>query len=193
VNIALANELALITRGIGISVNEVIDAASSKPYGFMKFSPGVGVGGHCIPVDPSYLAYTAKSIGVEPRFIELANKVNLNMPIKIVNRIKAENGGTLSGKKILVCGLAYKPNIADTRESPTVILIDELEKEGAKVSWHDPLVLNWKESTSVELSGESYEVTIVAILHDSMDIAKIAASSKYLFDCTGKMPGGHKL
>jgi UDP-N-acetyl-D-glucosamine dehydrogenase len=159
----------------------------------MKFSPGVGVGGHCIPVDPSYLAYTAKSIGVEPRFMELANKVNLNMPIKIVNRIKAENGGTLSGKKILVCGLAYKPNIADTRESPTVILIDELEKEGAKVSWHDPLVLNWKESTSVELSGESYEVTIVAILHDSMDIAKIAASSKYLFDCTGKMPGGHKL
>jgi UDP-N-acetyl-D-glucosamine dehydrogenase len=193
VNIALVNELALITRGIGISVNEVIDAASSKPYGFMKFNPSIGVGGHCIPVDPSYLAHTAKSIGVEPRFIELANEVNLQMPREIVKRIKAENSGTLKGKKILVCGVAYKPNVADTRETPTAILIEELEKEGAKISWHDPLVSNWRGSDSVELSGETYDVTIVAVLHYAMEKSKIASTSKYLFDCTGKMPGGHKL
>jgi UDP-N-acetyl-D-glucosamine dehydrogenase len=193
VNIALVNELALITRGIGISVNEVIDAATSKPYGFMKFNPSIGVGGHCIPVDPSYLAHTAKSIGVEPKFIELANEINLQMPKEIVKRIKSENSGTLRDKKILVCGVAYKPNVADTRETPTAILIEELKKEGAKISWHDPLVENWLESKSVELTGENYAVTIVAVLHDVMDKAKIASTSNYLFDCTGKMPGGHKL
>jgi UDP-N-acetyl-D-glucosamine dehydrogenase len=192
-NIALVNELALITRGIGISVNEVINAAASKPYGFMKFNPSIGVGGHCIPVDPSYLAHTAKSIGVEPRFIELANEVNLQMPREIVKRIKAENGGTLSGKKILVCGVSYKPNVADTRETPTEILIEELGKEGAEIAWHDPLVLNWNQSESVELTEETYDVTIVAVLHDSMNKSKIANSSKYIFDCTGKMSGGHKL
>jgi UDP-N-acetyl-D-glucosamine dehydrogenase len=193
VNIALVNELALITRGIGISVNEVIDAATSKPYGFMKFSPSIGVGGHCIPVDPSYLAHTAKSIGVEPKFIELANEINLQMPKEIVKRIKSENSGTLRDKKILVCGVAYKPNVADTRETPTAILIEELKKEGVKISWHDPLVENWLESKSVELTGDNYDVTIVAVLHDVMNKSKIAATSKYLFDCTGKMPGGHKL
>jgi UDP-N-acetyl-D-glucosamine dehydrogenase len=193
VNIALVNELALITRGIGISVNEVIDAASTKPYGFMKFNPSIGVGGHCIPVDPSYLAHTAKSIGVEPRFIELANEVNLQMPREIVKRIKSENGGTLKGKKILVCGVAYKPNVADTRETPTAILIEELEKEGAKISWHDPLVQSWLGSETVELEDQIFDVTIVAVLHDVMDKSKIATTSKYLFDCTGKMPGGHKL
>ena len=193
VNIALVNELALITRGIGISVNEVIDAASTKPYGFMKFNPSIGVGGHCIPVDPSYLAHTAKSIGVEPRFIELANEVNLQMPREIVKRIKAENGGALKGKKVLVCGVAYKPNVADTRESPTEILVEELEKEGATLSWYDPLVSSWQGTNSVELSDETYDVTIVAVLHDCMDKVKIASSSKYLFDCTGKIPAGHKL
>lgn len=193
VNIALVNELALITRGIGISVNEVIDAASSKPYGFMKFNPSIGVGGHCIPVDPSYLAHIAKSIGIEPRFIELANEVNLQMPREIVKRIKAENGGTLKGKKILVCGVAYKPNVADTRETPTAILIEELEKEGAKISWHDPLVQSWLGSESIEIRDEIFDVTIVAVLHDIMDKSKIATTSKYLFDCTGKIPGGHKL
>ena len=193
VNIALVNELALITRAIGISVNEVIEAAATKPYGFMKFNPGIGVGGHCIPVDPSYLAFTAKEAGIEPRFIQLANEVNLEMPKDITHRIKKENGDSLKGKKVLVCGLSYKPNVADTRESPTVILIEELEKEGAIISWHDPLVSSWQGTNSVELSDETYDVTIVAVLHDLMDKVKIASATKYLFDCTGKMPGGHKL
>jgi len=193
VNIALVNELALITRAIGISVNEVIEAAATKPYGFMKFNPGIGVGGHCIPVDPSYLAFTAKEAGIEPRFIQLANEVNLEMPKEITHRIKKENGDSLKGKKVLVCGLSYKPNVADTRESPTAILIEELEKEGAIISWHDPLVSSWQGTNSVELSDETYDVTIVAVLHDLMDKVKISSTSKYLFDCTGKMPGGHKL
>ena len=107
-------------------MSEVLEAANTKPFGFMKFTPGLGVGGHCIPVDPTYLAYVAKKSGVEPRFIELANSVNLQMPKKIIQRIKSENGGTLSGKKVLVCGIAYKANISDTRESPSEILIENL-------------------------------------------------------------------
>ena len=193
VNIALVNELALITRAIGISVNEVIEAASSKPYGFMKFSPGIGVGGHCIPVDPSYLAYSAKKAGVEPRFIELANSVNLQMPKEIVHRIKNENSGSLKNKSVLVCGISYKTNVADVRETPSAKLIDELREEGANVFWHDPLVSSWQGEVSTELTKKTYDVTIVAVLHEVMDKSLILNSSDYLFDCTGQMPLGHKL
>lgn len=193
VNIALVNELALIMRAMEISVNEVIDAASSKPYGFMKFLPSIGVGGHCIPVDPTYLAYVAKKSGVEPRFIELANSVNLQMPSKIIQRIKGENGGGLAGKKILVCGVAYKANISDTRESPSEILIENLKKEGAKVSWYDPLVANWNSENSTTAEANEFAITIVAVLHDAMDKKMISESSAYVFDCTGKLETGSKL
>jgi UDP-N-acetyl-D-glucosamine dehydrogenase len=193
VNIALVNELALITRSLGISVNEVIEAAATKPYGFMKFSPGIGVGGHCIPVDPSYLAFSAKESGIEPRFIELANEVNLEMPREIASRIKKENGASLKGKKVLVCGLSYKPNIADVRESPSITLISELKKEGAIVSWYDPLVKVWGESSTIEPAEGAFEITIVAVLHNSMDPAKILKSAKYVFDCTGKTSASNKL
>ena len=193
VNIALVNELALITRSLGISVNEVIEAAATKPYGFMKFSPGIGVGGHCIPVDPSYLAFTAKEAGIEPRFIELANEVNLEMPREIANRIKKENGASLKGKKVLVCGLSYKPNIADIRESPSITLIAELKKEGAIVSWHDPLVKVWGSRSTVEPAESAFEITVVAVLHDAMDSTKILKSAKYVFDCTGKTTASNKL
>ncbi len=193
VNIALVNELALITRSIGISVNEVIDAASTKPYGFMRFNPGIGVGGHCIPVDPSYLAFAAKEAGIEPRFIELANDVNLEMPKMIVARIKSENSGSLKNKKILVCGLTYKSNVADLRESPSLKLIDELQKEGAIVSWHDPLVKSWKEVNSVDLIDNSFDITVVAMLHDEMDQNRILKSANYVFDCTGKTSAKNKL
>jgi len=193
VNIALVNELALITRSIGISVNEVIEAAATKPYGFMKFNPGIGVGGHCIPVDPSYLAFTAKVAGIEPRFIQLANEVNLEMPREITDRIKKENGASLKGKKVLVCGLSYKPNIADVRESPSITLISELKKEGAIVSWHDPLVKVWGASSTVEPVEGAFEITVVALLHDAMDSNKILKSAKYVFDCTGKTSASNKL
>ena len=193
VNIALVNELALTTRALGISVTEVIEAASTKPYGFMKFSPGIGVGGHCIPIDPSYLACAAESVGVKARFIELANSVNLQMPQEIVKRIKLENGGMLQNKDVLVCGLAYKSNIGDIRESPSVDLVGYLRGEGANVTWHDPLVETWKSEMTTNLGTKKFDITVVAILHDIMNRESILESSNYVFDCTGKLKSRHQL
>ncbi len=193
VNIALVNELALVTRDLGISVHETIDAAASKPYGFMKFTPGLGVGGHCIPVDPTYLSYVAEQAGRQANFINLANKVNLEMPAEIVKRVKKENGGSLKGKEVLVCGVSYKPDISDVRETPSEILFEELNKEGAVVNWHDPLVASWRGSKSVELNIKKYAVTIVAMLHSVMNKELILNSSDYVLDCTGKLEGAKKL
>lgn len=193
VNIALVNELALISRSLGISVREVLDAADTKPYGFMKFNPGLGVGGHCIPVDPSYLAFAARNSGSDADFIELANKVNLQMPKKIVERIKLENYGTLAGKKILVCGISYKPGVSDVRESPSIELIKLLRAEGADVSWHDPVVATYDNQTSVLLSGSKYAVTILAIRHKEMDLDLIAKTADYVFDCLGLIPSATQL
>jgi UDP-N-acetyl-D-glucosamine dehydrogenase len=193
VNIALVNELALITRDLGVSVHEVIEAASSKPYGFMKFTPGLGVGGHCIPVDPTYLSYIAELAGRSANFINLANKVNLEMPAEIVKRVKKENGGRLDGKNVLVCGIAYKPNISDFRETPSELLIEELEKEGAVINWHDPMVEVWRNSKSSELGSRKFDLTIVAMVHDVMDHAQILNSSAYILDCTGKIKGALQL
>jgi UDP-N-acetyl-D-glucosamine dehydrogenase len=191
VNIALVNELAQISHALGISVNETLDAAGTKPYGFMKFSPSAGVGGHCIPVDPSYLAHAAQEVGVNASFIELANEVNLQMPRYVVGRVAADNGGSLKGKSVQVVGVAYKPNVADTRETPAEIVIDELRKQGAIVSWHDPVVGGWKGENSSEL-GES-EIAIVVTLHEMMDKASVLKSAKYVFDATGKLPGAVQL
>ena len=191
VNIALVNELAQISHALGISVNETLDAAGTKPYGFMKFSPSAGVGGHCIPVDPSYLARAAEEVGVEANFIELANQVNLQMPRYVVGRVAADNGGSLKGKSVQVVGVAYKPNVADTRETPAEIVIDELKKQGAIVSWHDPVVGNWKSENSSVLGGS--DIAIVVTLHDVMDKALVLKSARYVFDATGKLPGAVQL
>jgi UDP-N-acetyl-D-glucosamine dehydrogenase len=185
VNIALVNEFSNITRSLGISVREVLDAATTKPYGFMRFNPGIGVGGHCIPVDPSYLAFAAQSVGASAEFIELANKVNLEMPNRIADRIIAENGGSISGKEILVCGLSYKSNTPDVRESPSILLINKLRNEGAIVVWHDPLVANFKDETSSILGNKKFDITILASFHDVMDLELISQSSDYIFDCLG--------
>ena len=193
VNIALVNELALISRTLGISVREVLEAADSKPYGFMRFNPGLGVGGHCIPVDPTYLAFAAKEAGTSAAFIELANSVNLEMVAKIVERIKKENGGSLSDKKILVCGISYKKDVADVRESPSIRLIESLMKEDAKVSWHDQVVKNWGNSNSSELKEESYDIAILAMAHSNMDLEKISKSAAYVFDCVGVINSAHQL
>ena len=193
VNIALVNELAQICRGLNISVNAVIKAASTKPYGFMGFRPGIGVGGHCIPVDPSYLAYSAKEIGIEAKFINLANEVNLEMPRRILARILKENGNSIKGKSVLICGLAYKPNVSDVRESPALILRDALIAQGAVVSWHDPLVKELMGETSEDIKSKKFEISIVAVLHDSMDIEDILATSNYVFDCTGYIPSAIQL
>ena len=191
VNIALVNELAQISCALGISVNETLDAAGTKPYGFMKFSPSAGVGGHCIPIDPSYLAHAAEEVGVKASFIELANEVNLQMPRYVVKRVSADNGGSLEGKSVQVVGVAYKPNVADTRETPAEIVIDELKKQGAIVSWHDPVVGNWKSESSSALGGS--EIAIIVTLHDVIDKSAVLKSAKYVFDATGKLPGAVQL
>jgi UDP-N-acetyl-D-glucosamine dehydrogenase len=191
VNIALVNEFAEIAHALGISVHETLEAANTKPYGFMKFNPSAGVGGHCIPVDPSYLAHVAAAKGVPATFIERANEVNLEMPKYIVARVAADNGGTLSGKSVQVIGVAYKPNVADTRETPTELVIDELKRQGAKVSWHDPVVGIWQGETSSALGGS--DIAIVVTLHDALDKQAVLASAPYVFDTTGNLKGAKGL
>jgi len=124
VNIALVNEFAQIADALGISGREVLDAAATKPYGFMEFNPGPGVGGHCIPVDPSYLAHVANEVGVPATFIKRANEVNLAMPAYVVKRVVAGSGGSIKDKKVVVVGVSYKSNVADTRETPAAGVID---------------------------------------------------------------------
>ena len=187
VNIALVNEFAQISHALGFSVYETLDAANTKPYGFMKFNPSAGVGGHCIPVDPSYLSYVAAKEGVPATFIERANEVNLKMPKYIVARVKADNGGSLKGKKIQIVGVAYKPNVADTRETPAKLILDELTNEGAIISWHDPIVKNWLNGASSALGGS--EIAIVVTLHDLIDKDAVTKSAPYVFDTTGKLNG----
>jgi UDP-N-acetyl-D-glucosamine dehydrogenase len=191
VNIALVNELAQISHALGIDVRETLDAAGTKPYGFMKFQPSAGVGGHCIPVDPSYLADVAEKAGVTATFIQRANEVNLDMPKYIAGRIEKDNGGSLKGKKVLVVGVAYKPNVADTRETPAELLIDALEDLGAVVSWSDPVVGSWHGKESVGLNGA--EIAVVVTKHDVVSAQDILKSAPYVFDTTGKVKGAVQL
>ena len=187
VNIALVNELAQISHALGIDVRETLDAAGTKPYGFMKFAPSAGVGGHCIPVDPSYLADVAEKAGVTATFIQRANEVNLEMPRYIAQRVAKDNGGSLKGKSVVVVGVAYKPNVADTRETPAELLIDALEDLGAQVSWSDPVVGSWHGKDSVALGGA--EIAVVVTKHDVVSAAEILKSAPYVFDTTGTIDG----
>ena len=191
VNIALVNELAQISHALGIDVRETLEAANTKPYGFMKFTPSAGVGGHCIPVDPSYLAHLALEHGVRATFIERANEVNLEMPQYIAQRVASDNGGSLKGKKVLVVGVAYKPNVADTRETPAEHLIEALNEMGAVVSWSDEVVGNWKGVSSGALGGA--DIAIVVTKHDVVEIAAILKAAPYVFDTTGKVIGAVQL
>ena len=186
VNIALVNEFAQIADALGISGREVIDAAATKPYGFMEFNPGPGVGGHCIPVDPTYLAYVANEVGVPATFIKRANEVNLAMPAYVVKRVIAGAGGTVKGKSVVVVGVSYKANVADTRETPAASIIDLLRQAGAIVTWHDPLVGSWRGEESSDL-GPS-DVSVVVTKHDVVLVTDIKKSS-YVFDCTGSIAG----
>jgi UDP-N-acetyl-D-glucosamine dehydrogenase len=191
VNIALVNELAQISHALGIDVRETLDAAGTKPYGFMKFQPSAGVGGHCIPVDPSYLADVAEKAGVQATFIQRANEVNLNMPKYIAGRVEKDNRGSLKGKKVLVVGVAYKPNVADTRETPAELLIDVLEELGAFVTWNDPVVGVWQGKESSGLNGA--EIAIVVTKHEVVSAEDILKSAPYVFDTTGKVKGAVQL
>jgi len=186
VNIALVNEFAQISDALGISSREVIEAAATKPYGFMAFNPGPGVGGHCIPVDPSYLAHVANQVGVPATFIKRANEVNLAMPTYVVKRVVAGSGGSIKDKKVVVVGVSYKSNVADTRETPAAAVIDLLGEQGATVTWHDDLVANWRGETSSPIAGA--EIAIVVTKHEGVDLTAIKACG-YVFDCTGTISG----
>ena len=186
VNIALVNEFVQIGNALDIPAHEVLEAAATKPFGFMSFQPGPGVGGHCIPVDPSYLAHVAEGAGVPATFIRYANEVNLGMPAYVVSRVVSDVG-SLKDKKVVVVGVAYKANVTDTREAPAALVISELQKLGAEVSWHDPVVGKWNGQSSSELKG--FDVAMVVTKHNVVNEAAIKASAPYVFDCTGSIKG----
>jgi UDP-N-acetyl-D-glucosamine dehydrogenase len=171
VNISFINEISTICSKLGIDVQLVIEAASTKPYGFMPFYPSIGVGGHCIPVDPIYLSEKARVLGAPSRMIELASNINDQMPNYFVGRAK-EKLGSLKDKRILVVGVAYKPNVSDVRETPVEALLTGLTEQGAKVYWHDDLVKEWNGSKSVALSSD-YDLAIIATPHSYIDIEKL--------------------
>ena len=186
VNIALVNELAIICNALQINVNDVINAAATKPYGFMKFNPGPGVGGHCIPVDPTYLAFKAEQSGIKARFIDLSNEINLDMPKYVIKRSE-ELLGNLKDKKLVLVGVAYKSDIADIRETPAELIKNLAISKGAKVEWFDPLVENWESGKVNSLQKGKYDLAIVQTLHNTMNQNEIKESADVVLDCTGKL------
>ena len=171
VNISFINELSMFCDKIGVDIGSVIKAASTKPYGFMPFYPSIGVGGHCIPVDPIYLASKAEELKVPQNMINIAVEINKKMPGYFVGRAEEKIGG-LKAKKILVIGVSYKPNVADVRESPVEGLIAGLRQKNAHVSWHDDLVKEWNGEKSVALTNE-YDLAILATPHAYLDLTKL--------------------
>ena len=171
VNISFINEISIFCEKLGLEINDVVKAASTKPYGFMPFYPSIGAGGHCIPVDPVYLSNSANRLGVKSRFIDLATQVNNEMPEHVVRRAEEKLFG-LKGKNILVVGVSYKSNVADVRETPVARLIEGLINKGANVSWHDDLVKEWNSEKSVTLSSD-FDLAIIATPHDYLDLTKL--------------------
>jgi len=171
VNISFINEFSRLCRSLGVEVNHVINAAATKPYGFIPFYPGVGVGGHCIPVDPLYLSDTALKVGAQTRFIDLADEINSQMSSFFV-KLAEDKIGKLLGKLILVVGVSYKTNVSDVRETPVEGLILGLRSKGAIVFWHDDLVSEWKGETSSPLD-QKYDLAIIATPHDYLDLQKL--------------------
>ncbi|HST24854.1 MAG TPA: nucleotide sugar dehydrogenase [Gaiellaceae bacterium] len=186
VNIALVNELAQLCERMGIDVWEVVDAAATKPFGFMSFKPGPGLGGHCIPIDPFYLTWKAREYGFYTEFIELAGKVNENMPYHCRSLIsQALNHGaqrSLKGSKVLVLGVAYKADISDVRESPALKVIQLLEAAGADVSYHDPHVPAYDGRSSVPLAPADYDCVAILTAHSSVDHERLVQDAKIVVD-----------
>ena len=181
VNIALANEFATISNQLGFSAHEALSAASTKPFGFMPFYQSIGVGGHCIPVDPKYLSHSAKLAGGVPKLIDLAHDINTSMPKSVTLRIRTELSNDLSNKKIQLAGIAYKPNIPDLRESPALELIKELRKMGAIVTWHDPVVGKFDNETSCELDP-NVDLGLIVTPHEQIDFSLWKNSSVRVLD-----------
>jgi len=202
VNIALVNELKIIFDKMGIDVWEVIDAAASKPFGFMPFYPGPGLGGHCIPIDPFYLTWKAREYDVPTRFIELAGEINTHMPnyvfVKLAEGLNDHFERSVKGAHILMLGIAYKKDVDDMRESPSLVLIEKLESAGAKVDFHDPFIPTIPHTRehdhlagrkSVGLSGEAlkeYDAVLIATDHSSVDYKLVSQHARLIIDTRNK-------
>jgi len=192
INIGLVNEMAVMCDRLGIDVWEVIDAAATKPFGFMKFTPGPGLGGHCIPIDPLYLSWKLRSLDYTARFIELASEINLGMPRYVVRKVQDtlnELGKPLKGSRILVLGAAYKPDIDDLRESPALDVIGLLEQSGSKVSYHDPYVakiteeeLELQSVTDLMAAVRDADCVVIITNHSNYDYAAILDAAACIVD-----------
>jgi len=206
VNIGLVNELKMVADKMNIDINEVIKAAATKPFGFTPYYPGPGLGGHCIPIDPFYLTWKAKEMGINTRFIELAGEINSAMPSYVVSKVTdALNtvGKSISGSKILILGLAYKKNIDDLRESPSLELIELLLEKGAHVDYSDPFIaethktrkndFNMKSISINKESLNSFNLAILATDHDDFDYKLIEKESKLIVDTRGKFKVSKKV
>jgi UDP-N-acetyl-D-glucosamine dehydrogenase len=207
VNIALVNELKIVFSEMGIDVHEVINAAKTKPFGYMPFYPGPGLGGHCIPIDPFYLTWKAREYRQSTRFIELAGEINTGMPVYVVTKTAEamnEHGMCLKNHRILLVGLAYKSNVDDVRESPTFVLWEELQRRGALVDYYDPhcpTVHHMREHpqyagnrsrTLAEIAAAPYDAMIIVTAHDAVDHRALAQHAKLVVDTRNVLPkGGH--
>ncbi|MCU1673150.1 MAG: nucleotide sugar dehydrogenase, partial [Frankiales bacterium] len=189
VNIALVNEMAVFCRELGVDLWDAIDAAATKPFGFMRFTPGPGVGGHCIPVDPSYLSWRVKQLGFSFRFVELAQEVNARMPAYVVARLTDllnDQGLALSRSRILCLGAAYKPGVADTRESPALEVMQLLREKGADVRFSDPHVAGGVALDEAALADA--DVVLVLTAHADVDWELVAAKAPLVLDTRGVLP-----
>lgn len=200
VNIALVNELAVFSRALGVSMWEALDAADTKPFGFMRFNPGPGVGGHCLPVDPSYLSWQVKrETGRNFRFVELANDVNDHMPDYVVSRVVEGLNGqrrAVNGSTVLVVGVAYKKNTADTRESPAHRLVKLLNALGAEVRYADPYVATFPGASRVDLDDATVaaaDAVVVVTDHDGLDYDVLLAAPGFVLDARNRLGGKREL
>jgi UDP-N-acetyl-D-glucosamine dehydrogenase len=196
VNIALVNELAVLCDRMDIDVWEVIDAASTKPFGFMRFDPGPGMGGHCLPVDPFYLAWRAREFDFYTEFIELAGKINQSMPYFCVSKIERtlnDQGKAVHGARILLLGISYKPGVGDLRESPAIKIAKLLQERGANLAYHDPhvpvLPESRLESVPLERELEAADLVVIVTAHPEIDYRRVATEARLVLDFRGVTRG----
>ncbi|MET7622713.1 nucleotide sugar dehydrogenase [Streptomyces sp. NPDC005408] len=199
VNIALVNEMSVFCHELGIDLWEAIDAASTKPFGFQAFRPGPGVGGHCIPIDPNYLSYRVRSLGYPFRFVELAQEINDRMPPFVVDRIVRllnEDGRSVRGAKVLLLGVTYKADVADERESPSLVVAERLLGLGAQLSYHDPFVPEWQVAerllrsvADAEQAATEADVTVLLQAHRAYDRENLSKRARLLLDTRGVTSG----
>jgi UDP-N-acetyl-D-glucosamine dehydrogenase len=203
VNIAMANEVKLLCERMGLDVFEIIDAAATKPFGFMPFYPGPGLGGHCIPIDPFYLTWKAREYDFPTKFIELAGEINMAMPyhvVEVLRRGLADRGKSIRGASVLILGVAYKRDLDDLRESPALKIMSLLQREGARIDYHDPHVPRIPKTreysfalSSIPLSAKAlaaYDAAVIITDHRTVDYDLVASQAQLVVDTRNVLPAG---